>query len=136
MKKKKVNTMKFLKGWREFLSNFNEKGFHTDVFPEDILRSSSEDKIVFYSPMSNIVFGTIFKDIPLVVILLIHPNKPSVDLVHFANEKAIAFLGTDDSVSYPKGAPPVTDEIISTRTKEVLSMAFPEEVVNTLTAEQ
>jgi hypothetical protein len=136
MKKRKINSMKFLNEWKKVLSDFNEKGYHTAVFPEDVLRAGSEDRIVFHSPKSKVVFGTIWKDIPLVIILLIHPQKPAVEIIHFENEKAKAFLGTDDSISYPKDAPPVTPEEIRLRTNEVLAMAFPKEIVESLLSDE
>lgn len=132
MKKKKPNALRMLSKWKEFLADFDRKGVHTQPFPEDIVRAESEDKIVFHAPGSKVVFGTIFKDVPLVIILLIHPQKPALDIVPFADDKARSFLGSDTSVTYPESAPAVTPEIIDARTREVLLMAFPEEVVEQL----
>jgi hypothetical protein len=136
VKKKKVNSNKLLSEWKQFLTDFDEKGFHTTAFPEDVVRASSDDKIVFYSPQSNIVFGTIFKAIPLVIILLIHPKQPAVDLIHFANEKARSFLGTDDSFAYPENVAFVNPEEVSAKVEEVLLMAFPQDIVEKLMSEK
>ena len=136
MKKKPVNALRLLGQWKRFLAAFEEKGVHTQAFPEDVLRSASEDRIVFYAPESKIVFGAIFKDIPLVVVLLIHPGKPAVDIVQLADDKARSFLVTDDSFTYPADCPQVTAEDRDARTREVLAMAFPEEIVQQLLSGQ
>jgi hypothetical protein len=135
MKKKKPNPLRLYGKWKNFLLKFEEKGMHTSAFPEDILRSSAEDRDVFFARESRIVFGTIFKDIPLVVVLLIHPQKASVEIIHFADQQARSFLGTDTSISYPPDCAPVSPKELNSRIRDILSMAFPEEVAGKLQME-
>ncbi|MFW6324844.1 MAG: hypothetical protein ACOC0U_07250 [Desulfovibrionales bacterium] len=136
MKKKKTNPMKSFAKWKKFLTAFEENEIHTEAFPEELMRAASEDKIVFHAHKSNVVFGTIFKDIPLVIILLIHPHKQSVELFQFADETAKSFLGPDSSVTYPEDVPSVSTETVDERTREVLLLAFPQEIVEQLLSEE
>jgi hypothetical protein len=135
MKKRKPNPLMLYGKWKNFLLKFEEKGVHTSSFPEDILRSNAENCDVLFAKESNVVFGTIFKDKPLVVLLLIHPKNPSVEIITFAELKARSFLGTDSSITYPPDTPPVSPEELQSRIRQTLALAFPEEITEKLLAE-
>ncbi len=135
MKKQKPNSLKLFGRWKTFLTEFEENGVLGSSFPEDVVRSDAGDRMVFYTPQSKVVYGVIFKDVPLSVVLLIHPQNPAVELFQFADTKGRRFLGWDTTVTYPRDLPPIDPEDLDARTREVLAMAFPEDIVERLLIE-